>query len=136
MNQQLTNAPKGQGVAGAERSGNTPFPPYVFSKHIPMSDATCDATDDWNVMMDPENVRGDLVMALFRTSTEEDTTLIDLGHGRYREAPHECTVHRLIGFTVESRDFIRFVDREEVERIIGEGTVGDLEDAMDEEANW
>lgn len=136
MTQQLVIAPNAQGSAGAEGSGNTPFPHYTFSDHIPMSDATCDATDDWNVMMDPENVRGDLVMALFRARTEEDTTLINLGHGLYREVPHECTVHRLIGFTVESRDFRRFVDREEVERIIGEGRVGDLEDAMDEEANW
>lgn len=87
---------------------------------FPRADAKRDITEDWQFATDPENERGEYAEALFTTYLGVDGE----------------TIHHLIGMTVEDTDDIRFIDREETLRLLSEGTVGDIEDAADLDANW
>lgn len=87
---------------------------------VPTYNAKRDITEDWHFATDPENERGEYAEALFMTYLGVDGE----------------TKHHLIGMTVEDTDDIRFIDREETIRLLSEGTVCDIEDAADLNANW
>ena len=103
------------------------FPP-------PPADATRNITDYWQEATDPANERGEYAEALFRVSYEDGTVRRDLGHGRFREIGYTFDVHHLIGASVEDRDDIRFIDRDDCIRLLGADTVRQIEEQADADA--
>ncbi len=117
-------------------SGNQLFaaPAYAYSLDpAPPADATRDVSDEWDFMMDPEYMRGDLTEALFLRATAYNSFNQRSICGGYREVEHEYDQHTLIGLTVESREEVRFIDRPEVECIFGADWIRDREAAIDGE---
>ena len=98
----------------------------------PPADASRNITDYWVEATDPENERGEYVEALFTVDHEDGSVFHDLGHGRFRETAYVYDVHHLIGATVETREAIRFIDRDECLRVFGAGMVRAIEEEADE----
>ena len=106
--------------------------PYAYTDTAPVCDHTSEISDYWNEVMDPENEIGAYVEALYETDKESGDYPSGYGFGGLQYTDFTEYTAKMIGLTVETKDYVHFVDRAEVARLFGADWIKQIEASTEE----